>query len=174
MSAAASARLLGPCLVVSLLAACASGSSSGPPPVVGMVRHLDGTSTSLAALRGKPAVLFVLTTWSAPALVDLPRLAALQQKHRDRLAVLVVALDEQPAAVAVFAETFAPPFPVVVPADRPRFVGPDGPIGPITLLPATALVTSEGALFGRVDGVWPPGALEEAIDRLLAADPASR
>lgn len=160
--------------LLALLLSCAHGGSSAPPQVVGMVRLLDGTSTSLASLRGRPSVLFVLTTWSAPSLIDLPRLTAIHQRHQGRLSILAVALDEEPAAVAVFVDTFQPPFPVAVPEDRPRFIGPDGPIGPITLLPTTALVTAQGELFGRVDGAWPPGALEEAIDRLLAADPASR
>lgn len=164
-------------LVALLLATTAACASAGPPPlppVVGVVRQLDGSSLSLASLRGRPAVLFLFETASDPSLLDFPRLVQVHGKHGARLHVLAVALDRVPAAVTVFAETFAPPFPVVVPQDWAQFVGPQGPMGPISVLPTTALLDAQGLVVGRVDGAWPAGALEQAVDELLAADRPSR
>lgn len=162
-------------LLVCLLATgCATVPTAAPPKVVGMVRTLDGSRWPLGSLRGKPSLLFVFATWSAPALLDVRRLLDAQRVYGERLRIVAVALDEQPQAVAVFLDTFGPPFEVVFPDDRPRFIGPDGPIGELTTVPTTALLTSDGEVFGKVEGAWPAGALEPAIERLLAADPTTR
>jgi hypothetical protein len=162
-------------LLVCLLAAgCATVPVGPPPKVVGMVKTLDGARWPLGSLRGKPALLFVFTTWSTPALLDVRRLLDAQRLYGERLRIVAVALDEQPQAVAVFLDAFGPPFEVVLPDDRARFVGPNGPIGELTMVPTTALLTSDGEVFGKVEGGWPVGALEPAIERLLAADPATR
>jgi len=157
------------------LAACAHDAAAPRlPPIVGRVRALDGESLSFGALRGKPSLILVMTTWANPALIEVPHFAAIARRFGDRIQVLAVALDDRPEPVVLFARTFDVPFPVYVPDDAAEFVSARGPLGAVAIIPTSALVTAFGEVSARVEGVWPPGALEAAIEQLLADDRTNR
>jgi hypothetical protein len=63
---------------------------------------------------------------------------------------------------------------VYLPDDPAEFVGARGPLGPVSIVPTSALVDARGHVSARVEGVWPPGDLEAAIEQLLAADRGNR
>ena len=144
------------------------------PRVAGRVRGLDGTAINLGALQGKPALILVMTTWANPALIEVPHFASIARRFGDRIQVLAIVLDERPEPIVLFARTFDVPFPVYVPEDAAEFVGTRGPLGAVTLIPTSALVSASGEVSARVEGVWPPGALESAIEQLLADDRTNR
>lgn len=70
------------------------------------LKGLDGSSSSLARLRGKAVVLNFWATWCPPCRTEIPALMKLRASYgADRLAVIGVAMDEEGAAVvAPFAQ----------------------------------------------------------------------
>lgn len=157
------------------LLGCAHAEVPGARPrVVGRVRALDGAAVDLGSLHGRPALVLMFATWSAPSLLEVQRVATVVEPYRDRLEVVGIALDDQVEAVRVFVGTFAPPFRVLMPEDRAAFVGASGPFGALAVVPTTVLVRASGAPLGAVEGAWPDGALAAAIDRLLAEDRVNR
>lgn len=100
--------------LLALLAACSAPSSpdEGQAPVAAASGALkidrsqaglvapnatfqtpEGASTTLAAFRGKPALVNFWATWCAPCLKELPSLNALAVRERGRLAVVAISQD---------------------------------------------------------------------------------
>jgi hypothetical protein len=143
-------------------------------PVALRASDLGGRPITLGALRGKVVLVTVMATWADTALLEVDRFRALYQQYpRERLEIVYLALDELPLAVEVYAQSLELPFVVGLPDDPRALIGPDGPFGPITILPTSVLLAPSGEIAVRSDGLWPPEALEEAIRRLLAEDPPS-
>lgn len=61
-----------------------------------------GKPTTLAAFRGKPVLLNLWATWCAPCIAEMPTLEALAEAEGERLRVLTVAQDLDPAKVPGF------------------------------------------------------------------------
>lgn len=164
-------RGFGLALALSVVFGCAGSTGPGPSLPAGRViyrlQNLDGSELSLTSLRGRPVVVTVISTWADPALVEVPRYKALHQRYQDRLAILCVVLDEDPAMARIFQESFDIPYGVVTVADRPGFTGEAGPFGPIGSIPTSVLLDAEGRIAARMDGMWDPNLLEEAVARLL-------
>jgi len=163
---------LGGALAVAAVA-CAGGTD--PPPraqlpegPVGLrFRTLDGETRTVGALRGKVVVVHVLTTWSDPALLEVPRLEALARREPERVRVIGLVLDREPETAAIFAETFEVPY-TVGRVPRPAwFTSDEGPFGPITVIPTSVVLDRAGRLAARSDGAWPPGVLERVVAELL-------
>jgi thiol-disulfide isomerase/thioredoxin len=149
---------------------CASGGAERPSlpqaPVAFRFSTLDGGYQTLGALRGRVVVLHILTTWSDLALLEVPRLADLARRFPNDAQVLAVVLDAEDETAAIFAETFELPYPVVRVARPDVFTGPEGPFGPIALLPTSVVLDRGGRVAARSDGTWAPGVLEDLVERL--------
>lgn len=168
-------------LLALLLAGCASSTAAPSEaqlprgPVALRARGLDGEPITLGALRGRIVVVTVIATWADTALLEVPRLKSVAEKYpEEQVTILCLALDDLITPVQVFADSFDLPYLVGVPEDRERLVGPQGPFGPITMLPTSVLLAPSGQIALRTDGLWPEGVLEEAIERLLAEDRGNR
>lgn len=149
------------------------GDEEAPPLPEGRValamEALDGTPITLGGLRGRPVVLTVMTTWAEPALLEVPRLEAIRARYpEEALAIVSVALDEDPKMVRIFARTFAIRYTVATVLDRAGFTSDAGPLGAIRILPTTFLLDHEGRIAARMEGTWPAGALEEGVAGLVA------
>jgi hypothetical protein len=55
--------------------------------------------------------------------------------------------------------------------DPARFTGPEGPFGPIAVLPTSVLLDREGRILARMDGLWPPGLLRRSVEAAIAGRP---
>ncbi len=163
------------CVMTAVLGACASstpgpGSAQLPEgPTVGTLRKLDGTYFTLDALRGSATLITFIQTWSDHALVEVSLLDEVAERYGDRLTVLCVALDEQPEMVQIFMDTFHPSYEVVQAADATALTGPNGPFGPITMIPTSVLLDVDGRVAARMDGMWRPPVLRKAVERLVGS-----
>lgn len=163
---------------------CASSTSSEPrlseKRIALRLIDTDGRSVSLAAQRGRVVLLHMIATWSDPALVEVPLLASLQDRYPEDLVVWGVSLDTDPEMIQIFRSTFDVPYPVLYPMSLARFTSGDGPFGPITVIPTSILLNREGRIAARMDGLWPPQALTQAVqdlvdlDRKVAGDPTNQ
>ncbi len=168
--ASALGAALGAAVTAGMLLACAAAPSSPLPAGRVALRYVgfDGELRSLAERRGAPTLVLIVATWAGPALVELERIFSLRQARPGVFSLVVLALDEDPRMVGIFAETHGIEADVGVLPDQASFVGPGGPFGPVGQVPTSVLLDAEGRIAVRSDGLWPPGALERALDQLLA------
>jgi thiol-disulfide isomerase/thioredoxin len=162
-------------LVVLLAASCASSTPAveegklSSVPVSLRVDRIDGGVLTLGSLRGKNVLITIFTTWADYALLEVPRMKYVASRYDPKDFVVVgIALDDDKRMVTIFASTFEIPYYVGMVADRAAFTSANGPFGEIALIPTSILLDREGRIVARMDGVWPEGVLEAAVDRLVA------
>lgn len=129
---------------------------------------LDGTATTLAALRGHPVLVNVWATWCEPCRHELPVLAVVQKKNRDRgLRVVALSVDREAPRdkIAALAGRLAPGLELWLdPQDRAASA-----FG-VAMVPTTLLFDAAGVLRWRREGAVVDGDkdLAAAIERVLA------
>jgi thiol-disulfide isomerase/thioredoxin len=60
------------------------------------LRGLDGTKTRLSDFRGRIVLINFWTTWCTACVSEIPRLVALQERHKGQVAILGICLDGVP------------------------------------------------------------------------------
>jgi thiol-disulfide isomerase/thioredoxin len=134
------------------------------------LEKLDGSYLSLGELRGRVVLVTVISTWSDPALLEVPPLKALHKKYaRDDVEIVCVVLEE-PKIAAIFAKTFEIPYIVTTAEDPAELTSKDGPFGAITIVPTSILLDRDGRIAARMEGIWPPDDRLAKLDRLVASD----
>lgn len=137
-----------------------------PAPAYSAV-SMSGDSVSLEALRGRVVLLNVWATWCGPCRKEIPELAAIQSKYRERgLETIGVSVDTEGTDdnIQQFAREFSMSYPVWRDPDervssRFRMVG----------VPATFLIDRQGILRWKHTGPIAPNdtSLANAIERAL-------
>ena len=170
--------LTGALLLISCATAAGTPAPSPPLPkgaIALRAELLDGGAVTLGQLRGRVVLVTLMQTWADPALIEVPRLAALTRRYKpEDLTVLCIALDDQPATVRIFRKVFEVPYLIATVEDRAALTGASGPFGAITTVPTSVLIDRSGHAVARSDGGWPPQVLEAAVERVLASDPRSK
>lgn len=116
------------------------------------LRLLDGSQTSLSAMRGRVVVVNFWASWCAPCRRELPRLDAL---HRELSAqgasVVAVSIDQNPANAGRFARSGRLTMPVACD-------GPEGLARELELrhVPATVVLDRDGRI------AWSTGRSDDA------------
>ncbi len=116
--------------------------------------ELDGSSVSLASLRGEVVLLNVWATWCYPCRREMPSFEALHQEFADEgLRVVAVSIDSPGARreIAEFLEEYGITFTILHDTDR-RITTSFRTLG----VPETFLIDRQGRLVkrwtGRIDG----------------------
>ena len=124
------------------------------PPLVGV--DTNGKSVDLAALKGKPVVLYFWATWCGACKMASPLVDQYARSHPD-VPVLGVAMDEEAAVRAYLAET--PRSFAVIPASETVQRA-----WPVRALPTTVVLNREGRITWQRVGVPLPGELNFHVD----------
>lgn len=149
--------------LVAALALLVIISSSSPsvrraaPPLP--AQALQGHPTTLAALRGKPALIDFFASWCGPCVSEAPALARTERAVRGRAAVLAVDWSDSPSYALGFVHRFHWAFTVL--AD------PHGSAGyayGIQGLPSGFVLDSDGRIVRRLIGPQSADKLVAAID----------
>ena len=132
-----------------------------------VVPDLSGRAVRLSALRGKVVLVNLWTTWCPPCREEMPSMARLYERLKDRdFQLLAVSQDEDPQKVVeAFVAEMKLSFPVLV--DPGHQVGDQfGVWG----YPETFLIDREGRLAERIIGPrdWASAESVAKIEALLA------
>jgi cytochrome c biogenesis protein CcmG/thiol:disulfide interchange protein DsbE len=129
------------------------------PPLA--LPSLSGETVDLAQLRGKVVAVNFWATWCGPCREELPALASVWRKHRDRC-FEVLGVAEESAVADVVRMAAAIPYPVLLDT-RAEAVGPWRVPG----YPKTVVVDAEGRVRLEIQGAVRAAELEAAIVQFL-------
>jgi cytochrome c biogenesis protein CcmG/thiol:disulfide interchange protein DsbE len=166
-------------IAIGVLAFCGSSAVSAQvmdsqQPVIRLVGHpeqapdfllagLDGKPVSIVGARGKIVLLNFWATWCGPCRAETPDLVALQNKYKDALEIIGLAVDvDDPEEVQKFAAAFGINYPMVVAPIEVRME-----YGGITSLPTSFLLDTEGRIVQKHVGLSNPLLYELEIRALL-------
>jgi thiol-disulfide isomerase/thioredoxin len=158
----------------------AGAREAAPAPAAAAALELEalaGGRASLQDLRGQIVVLNLWATWCIPCRAEMPLLAEVRERYRDRGVEVVGASADAPGRrreVEHFVRRQRLDFPIWIgatTADMER-------LGLGEALPATAILDRDGDIVFTILGPIAPGDLDERLDWLLgdraAAPPAAR
>lgn len=131
------------------------------PPLA--LPDLEGRTVDLAALRGKVVAVNFWASWCAPCIVEIPELAEVWTRNRDRCFELL-GVAEESAREDVLRMAPAIPYPVLL-DERASALAPWRVQG----YPRTYVVDAEGNVRHTFQGAIRRSQLEEAIRPLLPA-----
>jgi thiol-disulfide isomerase/thioredoxin len=139
------------CLV---LAGCSSDLSDSPVSLVG------GDSHSFKNDQGKYTLINYWAIWCTPCREEIPELNKLAEEYADKLTVLAVNFDnEQGDKLLAQVEKLGIEFPSL--QSDPRAIWS---LKPVSVLPETLVIDSEGVLLHRLIGPQTLESLGDLID----------
>ncbi len=143
-------------IVVLVMASLRGGPmpSAVAPPLVGV--DVAGKPVDIAALKGKPVVLYFWATWCGACKMTSPTVDQYARSHPE-VTVLGVAMDED-AAVRAYLKATPRSFQVVPANER---VQQDWPV---RALPTTVVLDKEGRIAWQRVGILLPGELNVHVD----------
>ena len=143
-------------------------------PVIRLVGHpeaapefkltgLDGKPVNLGAAKGKVVLLNFWATWCGPCRAETPDLVALQERYKDALEIIGLAVDvDDPEDVKAFAEKSGINYPIAIADDEVR-----ARYGGITALPTSFILDTDGRIVQKHVGMFDPQLYELEIRALL-------
>jgi thiol-disulfide isomerase/thioredoxin len=128
-----------------------------------MAPDLDGQAVSTAGWKGKVVLLTFWATWCPPCRAEIPMLIHLKDLYKDRLEIVGVSLDDDPAAqVKSFTTNNRFNFPVVM---ATREIIRD--YGGVPALPTTFVINQDGKVVQKHIGLYRSSVYEGEIRALL-------
>ncbi len=122
----------------------------------------DGTTVSLADLKGRAFMLNFWATWCGPCRHEIPLILDQQAAHLDEWLVLAVNVKEPMQKVAAFAEEFDMQIPIVL--------DPNGDVVDLFQVrgfPTSVFVDAEGRLVATWTGVLDEAKLTQLLEASL-------
>ncbi len=121
-----------------------------------------GEPYSFSDLRGEVVFLNFWATWCPPCVAELPEIEKAFQKHKDRVAFLLVT-NEEPEVVRAFMQKHGYDLPVFF----SRSPVPD--VFDVSALPTTFIISGEGTIVARKTGAsnWDSPATDRLLEELL-------
>lgn len=109
---------------------------------------LEGQRTNLSALKGKVVFVNLWASWCPPCVAEMPGIHALYQKmDPEKVAFVMLSLDENPAKAQALLQRQGYTFPVYFPA------GPLAPPFDSNSIPSTIILGPDGQVAARHDGM---------------------
>jgi thiol-disulfide isomerase/thioredoxin len=125
---------------------------------------LDGKQVSLSDYRGKWVIVNFWATWCPPCLEEIPDFVELYEENRDTLVVLGVNYEEiNDEYLREFVDSHMISYPVMHMEPLPVT-----PLGPVTGLPTTYIISPQGERVARQEGPVTRETIEKYIARKQA------
>jgi len=156
--------------------AARANQESSPNSVDFMLKDLQGHDVTLSQFKGKVVLVNFWATWCGPCHIEIPWLMEFQQKYSARgFTVLGVAMDDEgKSTVAPFVQTERFKLGGTrQPMNYPILLGNDAnadKFGGVAGLPTSVLISKDGRVVKRVDGLVSYDEIDKAIQLQLAAN----
>jgi len=127
------------------------------------LKDLDGKDLSLESSKGKVVLLNFWATWCGPCREEIPGLIALQQRYKDQLQVIGLAVDEdddKEVRKVVTTEGINYPVALADPNTRLEYGG-------ISALPTVFIINVEGRIVQKHVGLFNPALYDAEVRALL-------
>lgn len=112
------------------------------------LRTLDGKTVNLSDLKGKVVFVNMWASWCPPCVAEMPGIYALYKKvDPNKVAFVMLSLDENPAKAQAFLTRHGYTFPVYFPA------GPLAAPFDSQSIPSTVILDPNGQVAARHDGM---------------------
>ena len=142
----------------------ADAAQKGLPAKDFSLKDLSLKKVSLSEFRGKVVLLNFFATWCPPCRLEIPELVKIYQQNKNRgLVVLGVSLDKD--AVPFMLKTFVKEMKITYPVLMGTEEVADSYL--ITGVPVTVVITKEGTVHKRFEGLASPDQLDKALKDLL-------
>jgi len=163
-------RTIAPALVLALLpsAVLAGGVQTvGRPARPFVLERPSGGETTLAAFRGRPALLNVYAAWCGSCRVEEARLIAAYGRYGDRVAFLGIDEQEGAAVATSFARQMGVPYPIAL--DAGQFAASYG----ASTIPETVFIDARGIVRAICHGTISSARLERELARIAPPEDKS-
>ncbi len=131
------------------------------PPL--RARDLSGAAVSVTDWNGKVVLVNFWATWCPPCREEIPELIALQKQFKDRLQIVGISEDDDPAEdVLKFAQQKGINYPVVM--STPELIAA---YGGVPALPTTFVIDTQGRVVQKHAGLYPMDSYVRDIRALL-------
>jgi cytochrome c biogenesis protein CcmG/thiol:disulfide interchange protein DsbE len=145
-------------------ASIAGRADVGKPAPEFTATALDGRKVSLAAYRGRALIVAFGASWCNPCREEYPLLVDAAAEHGDKLAIVSVMHNDLEGDARAFLREFGVEWPAI--NDESNAISSAyGVVG----LPQTFFITAKGVVQARVFGITSQDALDQPLNRLLAA-----
>lgn len=146
----------------------AVAKSSNPPAPDFSIQTLDGKPLSLAAMRGKPVVLFFTASSCGSCIPELRGLARIQKEYGPRVGIVVVSVDPLDTKEDLMRMRSY----VGVPIDYPWAIDVDNAVTRaygVTALETTIMIDGAGRIVYRdqLNTVFAYGVFKRELDKIL-------
>jgi cytochrome c biogenesis protein CcmG, thiol:disulfide interchange protein DsbE len=139
------------------------GSEATAPAHLGVeVELLDGGTTTLGDLRGRPVVVNFFASWCPPCVAEMPEFEAVHRDRSDEVAFVGLALQDSRDAAQALVEVTGVSYPVAADPDGVLFRQFGG-----VAMPTTVFLDADGRVTARHSGVLAQSQLQARIDDLL-------
>jgi len=131
-------------------------------PVDFTLNDIDGKPRSLSEFRGKWVIVNYWATWCPPCLDEIPDLVEFHEKHKDKDAVVLGIDFEEPDRehLLEFVDEHFMTYPVLSMDPVPVT-----PLGLVTGLPTTYIISPQGERVARQEGPITGEAIEAFLER---------
>jgi thiol-disulfide isomerase/thioredoxin len=136
-----------------------------PVPEVS-IESIDGETLSSADWRGKVTIVNFWGSWCAPCAIETPAFVALQEKYRDEVQFIGLAIDDTLEAVQAFRERYSVNYPLAL-AEYEMEDAFGGVIG----YPTTFVVDTKGQIVQTHIGLISASIYENEIRALAGLEP---
>jgi thiol-disulfide isomerase/thioredoxin len=128
------------------------------------VKDIDGKEVSLSAYKGKVILLNFWATWCGPCRAEIPGLVDLQNKYKDRLQIIGMAVDEDDdTELRQIIKSESINYPVAMTPGKIRM-----DYGGIAALPTLFVLNADGKVVQKHVGLYDPALYETEVRALLA------